>query len=121
MTARKYRIYVWSLIFAVALANLLLTSCIFPTSSTTVKGCVTDGEKPVADAEVRFGGVGSQTTVKTKADGGFTITARHRPTQMLYLTISKPGFAEYSDKFPGFAAPSGNIEIELLHSLAPSR
>lgn len=47
------------------------------------------GEKPIAGAEVSFGGTGMETTVTTDADGKFTVTARHRPTQMLYLNVKK--------------------------------
>ena len=97
---------------------LLLSSCFLPTSSTTIKGKVFDAEKrPVADAEVRFGGTGFETVIKTQADGTFTATARHRPTQMLNLSVSKTNVGAYSDKFPGFAAPEENIQINLMPTL----
>lgn len=106
-------------VFVVSLAGVLFfSSCIFPTSSTTVKGKVVDDEKrPVADAMVLFGGTGSETVVATQADGTFTATARHRPTQMLNLSVSKEGVGTYSDKFPGFAATNKVIQIELMATL----
>ena len=77
-------------ILILAAGCLFLSSCIFQTSSTSVKGKVTEyGEKPVADADVSFGGAGSETVAKTGADGTFTVTARHRPTQMLRLEVKK--------------------------------
>lgn len=97
---------------------VFLSSCIFPTSSTTIKGKVFDDEqRPVTDAEVRFGGTGFETVVKTQADGTFTVTVRHRPTQMLNLSVSKTGVRTYADKFPGFAAPDEIIQIELMATL----
>jgi hypothetical protein len=63
---------------------------------------------------VRFGGTGFETVTKTQTDGTFTATARHRPTQMLNLTVSKSGVGTYSDKFPGFAAPKGDIDVKLM-------
>ncbi len=102
-------------LFVFAIGCLFFTSCIFQTSSTTVKGRVQDDEnRPVADAEVRFGGTGSETVTKTQPDGSFTTTARHRPTQMLNLNVYKPSVGTYSDKFPGFAAPDGVIEVKLM-------
>ena len=103
-----------------AALGLFCSSCFLPTSSTTVKGRVTEyGEKPVAGAEVSFGGTGFETVVKTGADGKFTVTARHRPTQMLRLEVKKKGFA-MSEKveFPGFAAPDESIEIELMQTVS---
>lgn len=97
---------------------LFLSSCFLPTSSTTIKGKVFDQEnRPVADAEVRFGGTGFETVIKTQADGTFTVTARHRPTQMLNLNVSKTGVGNYSDKFPGFAASGETIQINLMPTL----
>lgn len=94
------------------------SSCLLATSSTTVRGRVVDDEKrPVADAEVRFGGTAFESVVKTQADGTFTATARHRPTQMLNLSVSKKGVGTYEDKFPGFAAPDEVIQIELMATL----
>ena len=106
------------LIFAIGC--LFLSSCLFQTSSTTVKGRVTEyGKKPVADAEVSFGGALNETVVKTQADGTFTITARHRPTQMLRLEVKKKGFAmDEKVEFPGFAAPNEPIEIELMQTVS---
>lgn len=102
---------------------LLLSSCIFQTSSTTVSGRVTEyGEKPVVNAEIIFGGTGFETTTKTDASGKFTVTAKHRPTQMLRLQVKKEGFV-MSEKveFPGFAAPDKPIEIELMQTISSTR
>lgn len=109
------------LIFAVGC--LLLSSCIFQTSSTTVKGRVTEyGKKPVADAEIRFGGTGSEVVTKTQTDGTFTVTAKHRPTQMLRLEVRKQGFVMREKvEFPGFAAPDEVIEIELMQTIGRTR
>ena len=105
-------------ILAVAAGCLFLSSCFLPTSSTTIKGKVFDREKrTVADAEVRFGGTGFETVIKTQPDGTFTATARHRPTQMLNLSVSKTNVGTYSDKFPGFAAPGETIQIKLMPTL----
>ncbi|MCY7347810.1 MAG: carboxypeptidase-like regulatory domain-containing protein [Pyrinomonadaceae bacterium] len=105
-------------VLAIAISCLFLSSCFLPTSNTTIKGkVIDDAKRPVADAEVRFGGTGFETVVKTQADGTFTAAARHRPTQMLNLTVSKTGVGTYSDKFPGFAAPEETIQIELMATL----
>ena len=97
---------------------LFLSSCFLQTSSTTVKGYVRDsGGKPVADVEISFGGVGSESKTRTDAKGFYTITAKHRPTQMLYLNAEKKDVGKYSDKFPGFAAPNGDKNIELMATL----
>jgi len=109
-------------LFVFAAGCLFFTSCFFQTSSTTVKGRVHDDEnRPVADAEVRFGGTGSETVTKTQPNGSFTATARHRPTQMLNLTVSKPGVGAYADKFPGFAAPKGDINVKLMGEIQTIR
>ena len=101
------------------LTALFSVGCIFPTSSSTIEGRVRDYKKQaVADAEVKFGGTGFQTVTKTLQDGSFTITVRHRPTQMLNLTVSKPRIGTYSDKFPGFAAPGGDIDVELINEIS---
>ena len=104
----------------IAVMSLFLSACFLLTSSTPVSGRVTEyGEKPVARAEVSFGGVGFETTTTTDADGKFTVTAKHRPTQMLRLNVKKKGFA-MSEKveFPGFAAPDKPIEIELMETVS---
>lgn len=102
----------------ILILTVTFTGCLLPTSSTTVKGRVLDGYgKTVANADVKFGGTGFQTTVQTAADGTFTVTARHRPTQMLYLEVSKKGVGTYSDKFPGFGAPSKPIDVELMATI----
>jgi len=109
-------------ILAIALAALFLTACL-PTSSTTVSGRVTEyGKKPVADAEVSFGGTGMETVTKTDADGKFTVSARHRPTQMLRLNVKKQGFVmKEKQEFPGFAAPDKPVEIELMQTIPRTR
>jgi uncharacterized lipoprotein YajG len=107
----------------IAVASLFLSGCFLPTSTTTVSGRVTEyGDKPVAGAEISFGGTGSEATTTTDADGKFTVTARHRPTQMLRLEVKKEGFA-MSEKveFPGFAAPDEPIEIELMKTIPRRR
>ncbi len=103
----------------IAVTGLFLSACFLPTSSTTVSGRVTEyGKTPVAAAEVSFGGTGFETTTTTDADGKFTVTAKHRPMQMLRLNVKKKGFA-MSEKveFPGFAAPDEPIEIELMKTV----
>jgi hypothetical protein len=108
-------------IFIIAVANLFLTTaCFLPTSSTTVSGRVTEyGKTPVAGAEISFGGAGLEATTKTGADGKFTVTARHRPTQMLRLEVKKKGFAmDEKVEFPGFAAPTEPIEIKLMQTVS---
>ena len=98
---------------------VLTTSCLLPTSSTTVSGRVTEyGKKPVAGAEISFGGAGLKAATTTGADGKFTVTARHRPAQMLRLQVKKKGFAmDEKVEFPGFAAPDEPIEIKLMQTV----
>ena len=104
--------------FGIAFVGLFLAACFLQTSSTTVKGYVRDGSgKPVVDAEVSLGGAGSASKTRTDAKGFYTVTAKHRPTQMLYLTAEKEGVGKYNDKFPGFAAPDGDKNIELMATL----
>jgi hypothetical protein len=107
-------------VLIVAVGCLFLSSCIFQTSSTTVKGKVTEyGKKPVVDAEISFGGAGSEIVTRTQTDGTFTVTARHRPTQMLRLEVKKKGFVMREKvEFPGFAAPEEPIEIELMQTVS---
>lgn len=121
MKPEKHRKYILLTVLVFTLSSLLLTSCIFPTSSTTVKGYVRYDGKPVANAEVSFGGALGATQTTTDERGFYTVTARHRPTQMLYLTIKKEGFAEQTDKFPGFAAPEGDKNIELMKTIPRTR
>ena len=110
-----------NLIVAVAVA--LLSGCFFSSSSTSVTGRVTEyGKKPVAGAEIKFGGTGAEATTKTDADGRFSITASHRPTQMLRLQVIKDGFVmKEKVEFPGFAAPDKPIEIELMEVIGRSK
>lgn len=92
-----------------------ITGCFFPTSSTVVKGKVVDYKKQaVPGAKVTFGGAGSEVETVTGSDGTFTITARHRPAQMLNLKIAKYGVGRFQDKFPGFAAPDDGTSFELM-------
>jgi hypothetical protein len=100
--------------------GLFVSSCIFSTSRTTVKGFVREQDgKPVADAEINFGGALTESKTRSGADGSFTVSASHRPTQMLTLTVSKSGFAETSEKFPGFAAPKDD-KIVVLKPAIPT-
>ena len=112
-------------IFAVILllfASVTLSSCFLPTSSTTVKGRIVHQGKPVPDAQVKFGGTMAEVTTKTGPDGKFTLTARHRPTQMLTISVEKPGLAQREElKFPGFAAPGEEIEVEMLTVIGRTR
>ena len=102
----------------IAAASLFLSACFLQTSSTTVRGYVRDsGGKSVADVEISFGGTGSEFKTRTDAKGFYTVTAKHRPMQMLYLNAEKKDVGKYSDKFPGFAAPSGDKNIELMATL----
>ena len=108
----------------IAVATLaLLSGCFFSTSSTAVSGRVTEyGNKPVVGAEIRFGGTGAEATTKTDADGRFSVTASHRPTQMLRLQVIKEGFVmKEKVEFPGFAAPDKPIEIELMKVIGRSK
>ena len=107
-------------ILIIAVATLFLSACFLPTSSTTVSGRVTEyGRTPVVGAEISFGGTGFETTTTTDANGKFTVTARHRPTQMLRLVVKKKGFAmDEKVEFPGFAAPDKPIEIELMETVS---
>ena len=107
-------------ILIIAIMSLFLSACFLPTSTTTVSGRVTEyGRTPVVGAEVSFGGAGLETMATTDEDGKFTVTARHRPTQMLRLVVKKKGFAmDEKVEFPGFAAPDEPIEIELMQTVS---
>lgn len=94
-------------------AVLLTSSCFFRTSSTTVRGYVNHDGKPVAGADVRFGGSGAEATTVTGLDGKFTVTVKNRPTQMLEVKVMKPGFVHDKVEFTGFDAPDKEIKIEL--------
>lgn len=105
----------------VATGSMFLSSCLFATSSTTVKGTVTNGENPIEGAEVFFDG---HETGKTSTDkeGRFTVTVAHRPTQMLRLQVNKEGYAMREKiEFPGFAAPDEPVEIELVRTIPRKR
>ena len=103
---------------------LVVTSlaCFFSTSSTTIRGKVHYDDKPVEGVEVSFGATGSESKVTTGPDGKFTVTAKHRPTAMLRVNITKPGYGQREKiEFPGFAAPSEDVDIELIKIFAPTR
>ena len=118
MKSKKLKRQILPQVLGIAFVCLFLSSCFLQTSSTTVKGYVRDsGGKPIADVEISFGGTGSESKTRTDAKGFYTVTAKHRPTQMLYLTAEKEGIGSYSDKFPGFAAPDGDKNIELMATL----
>jgi hypothetical protein len=110
-------------LFVSVIGCLFLTSCLLPTSSTTVRGRVTEyGDKPVADAEISFGGTGFEATTKTDADGRFTVTARHRPTQILRLSVNAEGFVMREKvEFLGLAAPAEPVAIELMRTIPRKR
>ena len=92
------------------------------TGSTTVRGRVVYDGKPVEGAEVSFGPTLGEATTRTGPDGKFELTARHRPTAMLYLKAAKPGMGQREKvEFPGFAAPDSEIEIEMIGIIVPSR
>ncbi|MEP6924404.1 MAG: hypothetical protein ABI954_08050 [Pyrinomonadaceae bacterium] len=60
--------------------------------------------------------------MKNDANGKFTVTARHRPTQMLRLEVKKEGFGMREKvEFPGFAAPDKPVEIELMQTIPRTR
>jgi hypothetical protein len=103
-------------------AAVFCTSCIFSTSSTTVKGRVHKGQEPVANAEVSFGGTLAEAKTTTGPDGRFTLTAKHRPTQILTLSVTKSGLTQREEiKFPGFAAPEKEIEVEMMTVIERTR
>ena len=99
---------------------LLLISCRCSalSSTTTVKGYVRSGEgRPIAGAEVRLGGPGNEAKTTSQADGFYTVTVSHRATQVIKLTVSKPGYATHRQEFPGFAAPKGDNNVELMETV----
>jgi hypothetical protein len=109
---------------SLSLLTLLLASsaCLPSSSTTTVKGYVFNYDSPVSGATVTFGGTGSKATATTNADGKFTITATHRPTEVLRLEVVADGYGQKEKvEFPGFAAPTGELKIEMLKTIAPSR
>lgn len=74
--------------------------------------------KPVEGVEVTFGQTLGEVTMKTGADGKFTLTAKHRFTGMLTLKAKKAGYSQREKiDFPGFAAPTDDIEIEMLKTV----
>lgn len=106
------------------LMMLVVTSlaCFFSTSSTTIRGKVHYDDKPLEGVEVSFGATGSESKATTGADGKFTITVKHRPTAMLRVNVNKPGYGQREKiEFPGFAAPSEEVDIELIAILQPTR
>ncbi len=100
--------------FSFLLAIVILTSsCFFNTSSTTVRGYVHYDGKPVSGADVRLTASGAEATTTTGLDGRFTISLKHRSTQMLEIKVLRPGFVHDKVEFPGFAAPEEEIKIGL--------
>ena len=110
-----------NLILILIILGLLSISC-FSTSETIVQGYVRAGaNEPIAGAKVTLGGVISPSETKTDEKGFYKITTRHSFTQMLYLKVEKEGYAEHSEKFPGFAAPSEDKNIELMKTIPRRR
>lgn len=95
---------------AIVIVAITLTAGCFNTSSTTVKGRVMYDNKPVAGAEVSLNGY----KVTTDADGRFSVTAKHRFTAVMEFTVTKSGLSKHSEKFPGFGAPPGEHEINMM-------
>lgn len=97
----------------------VVSGCFFGTSSTTVHGIVMNYGKPVSGAEVSFGQALDEEIMTTGPDGKFTLTAKHRPTAILQLKVKKAGFAQDKEiKFPGFAAPTDEIKVEMLKTVS---
>jgi len=99
--------------------SLFATSCFLRTSTTTVRGKVTYDNKPVVGAEVRFGGKMGEDVTRTDHDGRFTLTAKHRPTEMLEIKVLWPGYTHNEIKFPGFTGDDKPINIELKKVFTP--
>lgn len=72
MLQEKPRKNILPAVLAAVAAVVLLSSCIFPTSSTSVKGYVRYGGKPVAGAEVSFGGAGGAVVTQTDEKGFYS-------------------------------------------------
>lgn len=98
-------------------ATLLLSSC--RSNSTTVHGKVHFDNKPVAGAEVRFGPNMGESVSTTNHDGLFTITATHRPAEVLELKVLKPGYAHDKIEFPAFGSAPREYDIELKRIFDP--
>lgn len=111
-----------SSVFAVLILVFVAGGCFFNTSSTTVKGVVMNYGKPVSGAEVTFGPTLGEVKVTTGADGKFTVTAKHRMTAMLRLTVKKSGMGQREKvEFPGFAAPDEEIKVEMMDIFGATR
>jgi hypothetical protein len=108
-----------NLSLCLACIGFLNTACFFSTSTTTVKGYVVDTVgTPIPDAKILFGGTLSEVETKSDAKGFFTITAKHRPTQILRLNVTKDGYGMMEKvEFPGFAAPTDDIKVKMIHIL----
>jgi hypothetical protein len=102
---------------------LLNTACFFSTSSTTVKGFVVDTVgTPIPDAKILFGGTLGEVETQSDAKGFFTMTAKHRPGQMLRLKVTKKGYGMMEKvEFPGFAAPTDDIKVKMIHIIGSTR
>lgn len=110
-----------SLLAALSILVFVALGCL-PTSSTSVKGRVELDGKPVEGATVKFGPTLGEVTTVTGRDGRFELTAKHRFTAMLYLTVSKPGIGQREKiEFPGFAAPDEDIKVEMITIIGSTR
>ncbi len=105
-----------SLSVAVLALCCVSLGCLFNTSQTTVNGVVvTSGGKPIEGAEVTFGGPLSPAKTVTGPDGKFTLTVKHRPTQMLRVNATKKGYGQMEKvEFPGFWAPKEEVKVEMI-------
>ncbi|MBX3244359.1 MAG: hypothetical protein KF685_07865 [Acidobacteria bacterium] len=111
-----------------ALGNLALgilvivgSGCFFNSCQTTAKGVVMNYGKPLENAEVSFGPTLGEVKAFTDKDGKFELTAWHRPTAMLYVTVKKKGYAQREKiEFPGFASPGEEIRVEMLETIGYS-
>jgi len=99
--------------------SLLFSSC-FRSGSTTVRGKVTFESKPVVGAEVRFGPNSQETSTTTNHDGLFTITATHRPADVLELKVLKPGYSHDKIEFPASGSTQREFDIELKRIFDPA-
>jgi hypothetical protein len=112
------------LLILVLLAMVLSGASCFRSNTTKVRGKVTFEGKPVAGAEVRFGGKTEESTARTDYDGRYELKAAHGPAEMLELKVLWPGYTHDEIKFPGHKSEDRPIDIELrkVHApIAPTR